>query len=62
LAGGAGNRERWFYCETCENAFHPKEKKNHDDHITFTHPTQKPYELTKKLLLSSVPKKNKPNV
>jgi site-specific DNA-methyltransferase (adenine-specific) len=62
LAGGAGGNERWFYCEDCENAFHPKEKKNHVNHNIFTHPTQKPYELTKKLFLSSIPKNSVPNI
>lgn len=62
LAGGAGGSERWFYCKDCQDAFHPKEKKNHEDHIIFTHPTQKPFELTRKLFKSSVPKNTKPNV
>jgi site-specific DNA-methyltransferase (adenine-specific) len=62
LAGGAGGAERWFYCHDCEGAFHPKQKKVHEGHNTFTHPTQKPYELTKKLFLSSMPKDTIPNV
>lgn len=62
LAGGAGGNERWFYCHDCEDSFHPKEKKNHIEHSIFTHPTQKPYELTKKLLLSSIPKDRNPNI
>jgi site-specific DNA-methyltransferase (adenine-specific) len=62
LAGGAGNSERWFFCEDCSDAFHPKDKKNHKEHLIFTHPTQKPYELTKKLFLSSIPKDIIPNV
>jgi site-specific DNA-methyltransferase (adenine-specific) len=62
LAGGAGGSERWFYCHDCGNAFHPKQKKIHSEHNTFTHPTQKPYELTKKLFLSSIPKDTIPNV
>jgi site-specific DNA-methyltransferase (adenine-specific) len=62
LAGGAGGNERWFYCFDCEDAFNPKEKKNHSKHKTFTHPTQKPYNLTKKLFLSSIPDNCKPNV
>lgn len=62
LAGGAGGSERWFYCKDCQDAFHPKEKKNHENHIIFTHPTQKPFELTSKLFKSSVPKNNTPNV
>ena len=62
LAGGAGGSERWFHCNECQDAFHPKEKKNHIEHDFFTHPTQKPYELTKKLFMSSIPKEGKPNV
>jgi len=62
LAGGAGGSERWFYCEDCQDAFHPKQKKNHEEHTIFTHPTQKPFELTSKLFKSSVSKNNTPNV
>lgn len=62
LAGGSGGSERWFYCENCKNSFHPKLKNEHENHIFFTHPTQKPFELTKKLLLSSIPKNVKPKV
>lgn len=62
LAGGAGNSERWFFCEDCCDAFHPKDKKSHKEHLIFTHPTQKPYELTKRLFLSSIPKDITPNV
>lgn len=62
LAGGAGSNERWFYCNDCGGAFNPKEKSNHVDHDTLTHPTQKPFELTTKLFKSSVPKNEKPKV
>lgn len=62
LAGGAGNVQRWFYCFNCNDAFHPKEKENHENHNTFAHPTQKPFELTRKLILSSIPKDVKPKV
>lgn len=62
LAGGSGSVERWFYCLDCKDAFHPKEKNIHENHETFNHPTQKPAELTKKLLLSSIPKNKKPQV
>jgi site-specific DNA-methyltransferase (adenine-specific) len=57
LAGGAGSAERWFYCPQCKEAFSNKEKKDHEKHGELTqHPTQKPYELTKKLLLAAKPK------
>lgn len=62
LAGGSGNVQRWFYCFNCNDAFHPKEKENHENHNTFAHPTQKPFELTRKLILSSIPKDVKPKV
>jgi site-specific DNA-methyltransferase (adenine-specific) len=62
LAGGAGSVERWFYCFDCKNSFHPKEKNEHIEHKFFTHPTQKPLELTRKLYLSSVPKDFQPKV
>jgi len=55
LAGGAGMTERWFYCETCEDIFLPKEISSHRDHYIVKHPTQKPQELTKKLILSCKP-------
>jgi site-specific DNA-methyltransferase (adenine-specific) len=62
LAGGSGSVERWFYCLDCKEAFHPKEKNDHEKHNTFNHPTQKPAELTRKLFLSSIPKDKKPQV
>jgi site-specific DNA-methyltransferase (adenine-specific) len=62
LAGGAGGSERWFYCNDCGDAFNPKLKKEHEGHNYFTHPTQKPFELTKKLFQSSVPKDLNPQV
>ena len=55
LAGGAGNRERWFVCRDCENKlFAPSEKRNHLGHDILQHPTQKPMKLTKRLLSSVV--------
>jgi site-specific DNA-methyltransferase (adenine-specific) len=58
LAGGAGAKERFFYCKDCKDSFFNKEKKEHKDHNTFNHPTQKPYSLTEKLLKSAMNKKN----
>lgn len=52
LAGGAGRAERWFICHDCRKALPPVELKKHLSHKTEKHPTQKPRELTKKLLLS----------
>jgi site-specific DNA-methyltransferase (adenine-specific) len=55
LAGGAGMVERWLWCTTCDDAFPNSEKEAHCDHSTFAHSTQKPYELTQKLLLAAKP-------
>ncbi len=53
LSGGAGRKERVFVCKTCDDAiFLPEELKEHDDHEIEKHPTQKPLNLTKRLLLS----------
>ncbi len=55
LAGGAGAAERWFMCLDCHSrVFHPSEIKYHRHHNTLKHPTQKPMELTKRLLLSRI--------
>lgn len=56
LAGGAGMSERWFLCKTCNKVYGPRELKNHLNHDVVKHPTQKPLELTKKLIRSSVSK------
>lgn len=58
LAGGAGMTERWFLCKTCKNVFAPKELKKHNDHNVIKHPTQKPFELSRKLIKSCMPPKN----
>lgn len=57
LAGGAGMTERWFLCKTCDDVFPPNELKNHRDHEIIKHPTQKPLELTRKLIKSARPGK-----
>jgi len=57
LAGGAGMIERWFLCKTCNDVFEPRELKNHENHEIMKHPTQKPLELSKKLVSSAMPKK-----
>src|SRR3989339_897530 len=58
LAGGAGMIERWFLCKTCNNVFEPRELKKHEKHEIIKHPTQKPLEISRKLILSAMPKKN----
>ena len=53
LAGGAGFRERWFLCRDCGNrVYPPAELREHDAHDILKHPTQKPMELTRRLLQS----------
>ena len=53
LAGGAGNKERWFVCKDCGNRlFAAANISEHSGHNIIQHPTQKPMELTKRLLLS----------
>ena len=55
LAGGAGACERWFMCHDCNNkVFPPSELKNHRKHNIMKHPTQKPMELTERLILSRI--------
>ena len=57
LAGGAGRVERWFVCYTCGGGvFPPQSLEFHrgDGHEILKHPTQKPMELTKRLIRSRV--------
>jgi site-specific DNA-methyltransferase (adenine-specific) len=58
LAGGAGNKERWFLCKTCDCVYLSNELKNHSEHVLIKHPTQKPLALSEKLLLYSKPDAN----
>lgn len=58
LAGGAGMVERWFLCKTCNDVFEPKKLSGHKEHKVVKHPTQKPLELSRKLIKSTIPKKN----
>lgn len=58
LAGGAGMIERWFLCKTCNNVIEPLALKKHLNHEVVKHPTQKPLELTTRLIKSCMPKKN----
>ena len=51
LAGGAGYSERWFYCKDCNRLCFPNETEAHLEHNIIKHPTQKPAELTKKLII-----------
>lgn len=58
LAGGAGMNERWFLCKTCDGVFEPRALKQHEQHNIMKHPTQKPLELSRKLIMSCAPIKN----
>ncbi|MBU2220736.1 hypothetical protein KKD81_02235, partial [Patescibacteria group bacterium] len=58
LAGGAGMNERWFLCKTCDDVCEPRQLKKHDGHDVMKHPTQKPFELSKKLIKSAMPKRD----
>lgn len=62
LAGGAGAAERWFYCEDCKNVYPPNALKEHKEHNTIKHPTQKPLLLTEKLLKAALPKGEKSTI
>jgi len=58
LAGGAGMVERWFLCKTCNEVYEPRQLQKHDGHEIMKHPTQKPLELSRKLIRSAMPKKD----
>lgn len=58
LAGGAGMSERYFLCKDCDDIYSPKELKKHQNHNIIKHPTQKPLELSRKLIQSAMPQKN----
>ena len=50
LAGGKGTKERAFLCRTCNEVYDGPQLKNHKGHEIIKHPTQKPFELTERLL------------
>ena len=55
LAGGAGMTKRIGWCRDCNESFFGQESKLHKGHDTFKHPTQKPFELTKRLIAAVRP-------
>ena len=62
LAGGSGAKSRISYCSECDEVIvGNKEAKLHHEHKSqiIKHPTQKPFELTRKLFLSCMPKHGK---
>lgn len=55
LAGGAGANERWFLCHDCgDKVFPPSQIDAHRGHRLFKHPTQKPMQLTRRLIRSRI--------
>ncbi|MCY4035759.1 MAG: site-specific DNA-methyltransferase [Hyphomicrobiales bacterium] len=55
LAGGAGASERWFLCHDCGGkVFPPSSIDKHRGHELFKHPTQKPMQLTRRLIRSRI--------
>lgn len=58
LAGGAGAAERWFLCKTCNQCYLPQDLSDHQNHTIIKHPTQKPLELTRRLIQSCKPEKD----
>lgn len=56
LAGGASLKERNIYCKTCKRLIEPTKRKEHNSHDLIIHPTQKPLDLTNKLIRSCKPK------
>lgn len=55
LAGGASLKERSIFCRTCGFLIEPTKRKEHRTHELIIHPTQKPRELARRLLLSCKP-------
>jgi site-specific DNA-methyltransferase (adenine-specific) len=62
LAGGAALKERIIYCKTCRKIIEPTDRKRHEEHNLIIHPTQKPLELTDRLIKSCRPEINGFNV
>lgn len=56
LAGGSGYSERVLYCKNCKKIVFGKEKESHNNCVIIKHPTQKPFQLTEKLIKSCAPK------
>jgi site-specific DNA-methyltransferase (adenine-specific) len=56
LSGFAGGKERILYCKGCEKIIKSNERLEHDSHGVLIHPTQKPLELTEKLIKAAKPK------
>jgi len=60
LAGGAGAKSKISFCRDCQvSILGRKEGQLHKGHDVVKHPTQKPFELTKRLLMSCMPANGK---
>ena len=55
LAGGSSLKERIMWCETCGRIIDPRSRVEHLQHDLVVHPTQKPMELTTRLIKSCKP-------
>ena len=55
LAGGASLKERGIFCKTCNKLIVPKERHIHANHNVIIHPTQKPLDLTSRLIKAARP-------
>jgi len=63
LAGGSGVRERIIYCKETNQIISSKQAKQMKDNFTIIkHPTQKPMELTRKILASCLPQEGESKV
>ncbi len=62
LAGGASLKERAIYCKTCKKLIDAKDRTLHQKHELIIHPTQKPLELTEKLIKAALNKNGKTKV
>jgi site-specific DNA-methyltransferase (adenine-specific) len=62
LAGGASLKERIIYCENCKTIIDAKQRSKHKNHTLLIHPTQKPYEVSDKLIKAARPDQDSFNV
>jgi site-specific DNA-methyltransferase (adenine-specific) len=55
LAGFVGGKERIIFCKTCNKLIKSSERQTHSPHDVLIHPTQKPLELTERLIKAARP-------
>lgn len=58
LAGGSALKERIIYCKKCNKIIESNKRSIHNNHDLIIHPTQKPKELTMRLIKSCKPNTN----